>query len=138
MQEQLRRRRNETFERLVIDGEQYLEVVETIADEYDVAESTIKTDIANMDSWLSELVKFDDDRGEAKLLELKRNRQQMYENADEVDDPMKEANIRQKINKAILTEVEVAQSVGQMQSEPDKVEHEHDFLANFLNDDTDT
>lgn len=127
MQESLRKRRRETFEMLVVKGYDYSRVCETLAGRYDVAESTIRTDINRMGDWIDKLAHFDDDRGIGRLLELQDNRQRLHQMATEArqaDDLDQELRVRKTIDKSLMTEVELAQSLGQMAREPE--EHQHD------------
>lgn len=126
MKQELRKRRDETFEMLVVKGYDYRRVVDTLAERYDVSPETIKTDINRMDDWLPRLTFYDDDDGAGRLRELKKNRQRMHQMATEArqdDDLRLELKIRRNIGTAVETEVEVAQSLGELPEEPDKHEH---------------
>jgi len=128
MQEDLQKRRDETFEMLVVKGYDYRRVVDTLAERYDVAPGTVKSDINRMDDWLPRLAWFDDDDGAGRLRELRKNRQRMHQMATEArksDDVELELKIRRNIGTAVETEVELAQSLGTMNREPD--EHELDI-----------
>jgi hypothetical protein len=125
MQEHLRKRRDETFEMLVVKGYDYARVVTTLADRYDVAESTIKSDINRMSDWLPHLSHYDDDNGQGKLRELQKNRQRLHQLATEArqdDERLEELKIRRRIDKSVSLEVDLAQSLGEMHEEPDKKE----------------
>jgi len=127
MQEDLRKRRDETFEMLVVKGYDYRRVVDTLAERYDVAPGTVKSDINRMDDWLPRLAWFDDDDGAGRLRELRKNRQRMHQMATEArqnGDVELELKIRRNIGTAVETEVELAQSLGQMTETPDTVEHD--------------
>jgi hypothetical protein len=138
MQEDLRKRRDETFEMLVVKGYDYRRVVDTLADRYDVATGTIESDINRMDDWLPRLVHYDDDDGQGRLLELRKNRQRLHQMATEArqeDDHHLELKIRRQIDSSVDTEVELAQSLGQMTETADTLELDGvDTLANFTND----
>jgi len=138
MQEELRKRRDETFEMLVVKGYDYRRVVNTLADRYDVAPGTIKSDINRMDDWLPRLAWYDDDDGQARLRELRKNRQRMHQMATEArqdDDTELELKIRRNIGKAVETEVELSQSLGQMNETADKVEVDGiEIVADFEED----
>jgi len=128
MKEELRKRRDETFEMLVVKGYDYSRVVTTLAERYDVTPSTIKTDINRMSDWLPRLSHYDADNGQGKLRELQKNRQRLHQLATEArqdDDRLEELKIRRHIDKSVQTEVELAQSLGEMHEEPD----EHELAA---------
>lgn len=138
MKEELRKRRDETFEMLVVKGFDYSRVVSTLAARYDVAESTIRSDISRMDDWLPRLSFFDDDDGEGRLRELRMNRQRLHQMATEArknDDLETELSIRRTIDTAVETEVSLAQSLGQMTETAEQVEiTELDVVADFGDD----
>lgn len=126
MREELQKRRSETFEMLVVKGYDYQRVVTTLADRYDIAPSTIKTDINRMDDWLPRLAWYDDDDGAGRLRELQQNRQRMHQMATEArndGDVNLELKIRRQIDSAVETEVELAQSLGAMNETSDEIKH---------------
>jgi len=138
MQEDLRKRRDETFEMLVIKGYDYRRVVDTLAERYDVAPGTIKSDINRMDDWLPRLVHYDDDNGSGRLRELHKNRQRLHQLATEArqeNDRHLELKIRRQIDSAVETEVELAQSLGQMNETAEELELTGlDVVADFTDD----
>nr|ADE29158.1 hypothetical protein [uncultured virus] len=130
MQEELRKRRDETFEMLVVKGYDYSRVVTTLADRYDVVPSTIETDINRMSDWLPHLSHYDDDNGQGKLRELQKNRQRLHQLATEArqdGERLEELKIRRHIDKSVETETELAQSLGAMHEEPDEVQVDGDM-----------
>lgn len=135
MQEHLRKRRRETWEMLIVKGYDYRRVCDTLADRYDVVPKTIEKDIQRMDDWLPRLIHYDDDDGTSRLLELQANRQRLHQMATEArqdNERMDELKVRRHIDQNISTEVELAQSLGAMNREAEKREHEHDFHESFL------
>lgn len=124
MNDELRKRRDETFEMLVVKGYEYARVVTTLSDRYGVAESTIRSDINAIGDWLPKLSILDG-AGPGRLRELQKNRQRLHQMATEArtdKDPHLELKIRRSIDSAVETEVELAQSLGEMDEEPDQVE----------------
>jgi len=138
MQEGLRKRRDETFEMLVVKGYDYRRVVDTLAERYEVTPSTIRTDINRMGDWLPRLAWYDDDDGTARLRELRKNRQRMHQMATEArqdGDVELELKIRRNIGTAVETEVELAQSLGQMNEEPEELEVDGiEIVADFTDE----
>jgi len=138
MQEDLRKRRDETFEMLVVKGYDYRRVVDTLAERYEVTPSTIRTDINRMGDWLPRLAWYDDDDGTARLRELRKNRQRMHQMATEArqdGDVELELKIRRNIGTAVETEVELAQSLGQMNEEPEELEVDGiEIVADFTDE----
>lgn len=131
MNEDLRKRRDETFEMLVVKGYDYSRVVTTLADRYGVAESTLRSDINAIGEWLPKLSILDG-AGPGRLRELQKNRQRMHQMATEArsaEDPHLELKIRRSIDSAVETEVELAQSLGEMDEEPDEIEVSGDGFA---------
>lgn len=125
MQEHLRKRRDETFEMLVVKGYDYRQVVTTLSERYDVKSKTIESDISRMSDWLPRLSHYDDDDGIGRLREMQKNRQRLHQMTTEArnnNDPHLELKIRRQIDSSIETEVELAQSLGEMNEEPDKHE----------------
>jgi hypothetical protein len=126
MREELQKRRDETFEMLVVKGYDYRRVLDTLAERYDVSPNTIKTDINRMDEWLPRLAWYDDDDGAGRLRELHKNRQRMHQMATEArkdGDVNLELKIRRQIDSAVETEVELAQSLGAMNETAEEFEH---------------
>jgi hypothetical protein len=126
MREELQKRRDETFEMLVIKGYDYRRVTDTLAERYDVATKTIESDINRMNEWLPRLAWYDDDDGAGRLRELHKNRQRMHQMATEArkdGDVNLELKIRRQIDSAVETEVELAQSLGAMNETSDEIEH---------------
>jgi len=133
MQESLRKRRRETWNLLVVKGYDYSRVVETIAGKYEVAPSTVRSDIRRMPDWVGKLAILDDDHGQSRLLELRKNRQRKWQMATEArqeDDLELERKIRDSIDKAIETDINLSQSLGETNEEPDEVA----LLADFTDD----
>ena len=125
MRADLRERREATWERLIVRGERYSRVCEDIAEEYDVEQSTVETDISRMDSWVPKLIHSLLPTGLSRMKELRRVRRELYAVAEE----QKRAG---ELNKARLTfkeiganierDIKLSQSLGLATSEPD--EHE--------------
>jgi hypothetical protein len=133
MQQELRKRRDETFEMLVVKGYDYRRVVDTLADRYDVATGTIEADISRMSDWLPQLSHYDDDSGAGRLRELHKNRQRMHQMATEArqdEARMEELKIRRQIDSSVSTEVELAQSLGHVEKQPE--EHDLDVSGGIL------
>jgi len=128
MKDSTRKRREQVFKLLVVKGYDYAEVVDKLAESFDVARGTVKRDINEMEDWLPEIARYDDDNGVAKILELRRNRQRLQQLATEArqeGETAKELSIRRSIEKSVLSEAELAQSLGIMQESADKHEVEH-------------
>lgn len=126
MKEELRERREETWNLLVVNGMDYSKVVERLSEKYGVAESTISTDINRMDDWLPKLDRVSQKSGHSRLKELRQNRQRLQQMALEArqdGDLEKELQIRRQIDKAIERDVSLAQSLGLTIEEPEKHEH---------------
>lgn len=125
MRKELRKRRRETWEMLVVKGYDYRQVVNTLADRYNVAPGTIESDIHRLPDWIGKLALFDDDKGQSRMMELWHNRQRLHQMATEArqeDDTALELKIRRRIDKAIETDIELSQSLGMTYEEPDKHE----------------
>jgi len=135
MNEDLRKRRDETFEMLVVKGYDYRRVVDTLADRYDVAPGTIKADINRMGDWLPRLAYYDDDSGAGRLRELRKSRQRLHQMATEArqgdGDPHLELKIRRQIDSSVKTEIELAQSLGSMNREPEERELDIDATDSY-------
>jgi len=125
MREELRKRRRETWEMLIVKGYDYRRVVDTLADRYGVATGTIEADIYRLPDWIDKLAYYDDDHGAARLMELRDNRQRLHQMATEArkdEDIPLELKIRRRIDKALETDIELSQSLGETYQEPDKLE----------------
>jgi len=97
MQEELRKRRDETFEMLVVKGYDYSRVVTTLADRYDVVPKN------------------------------RQRLHQLATEARQDGERLEELKIRRHIDKSVETETELAQSLGAMHEEPDEVQVDGDM-----------
>lgn len=138
MKPQLVERRERTFELLIVEGRRYGDVVAMIADEYDISESGVRSDISRMDDWLPELVEDDHARkdGLARLKELRMNRQEMRRLYGELKEEIKHdpeadprvlIDILERIDDSLDLDFALSQSVGHTDTEPAQVEVEHSF-----------
>lgn len=137
MEHELRERRDDIFQELVVKGRTYREVVNEISERHDTPVGTVKTDIYQMENWVPKLAVFDDDEGVGRLREMKKNRERLHALASEArkeGDTELELKIRRTIDKAIETHVELAQSLGQAHKEADKheIESAGDAYANLV------
>lgn len=120
MDEQLRKRRSDTWDLLVVKGLDYRKVVRRVANKYGAKETTIETDITRMEQWLPELNHTNFSSGVSRLRELRENRQrrqQMVLEARRDGDTERERELLQEIDWAIETDVRLAQSLGETNSE---------------------
>lgn len=134
-------RRERTFELLIVEGRQYTDVVETIAREYDITESGVRTDIERMDSWLPKIVEEDHARedGLVRLKELRKNRQEMRRlygdmkqriERDPEADPRVLIDILERIDDNLDLDIALSQSLGHAEREPGQLEVEHSYDVN--------
>lgn len=141
MNPKLAERRERTFELLIVEGRQYSTVVETIAREYEISESGVKTDINRMDDWLPKLVEDDHARkdGLVRLKELRKNRQEMrrlYENMknriqqNPEADPRVLIDILDRIDDNLDLDIALSQSLGLTEREPAQLEVDHEMRVN--------
>lgn len=97
-------RRTRLWERYVLRGEPREEVIAEITAEFDVEEATVAEDIASVAEWLPELDVFHEASGIALLVELRTNRQQLHQLADQArddEDLTQERKVREEINRSI-------------------------------------
>jgi len=140
MREDLRERREETWRRLVVNGQSYGTVVDTIASEYDISKSGVESDIGRMNDWIGDLDEHDTSSGISRIRELRRARQRLQQMALEARkdthprDPDEELDIQKQIVWMLKQDVELAQSVGMTPKEPDQHEVKH-AVANVPSDD---
>lgn len=131
MDEELRERREKTWNMLVVRGFDYSKVVSRLADEYDMSEGGIKSDIHRMDDWLPKLDDISYQSGVSRLRELRENRQrlqQMALQARKDDDLEQELKIRRQIDKAVQTDIQLSQSLGHADREEDGVDNLADAI----------
>ncbi|ADB60143.1 hypothetical protein Htur_1253 [Haloterrigena turkmenica DSM 5511] len=108
-----RARRTRLWERYVLRGEPHEEVVSEVAAEFDVDEKTIREDLTSISHWLPRLDEFRDMSGVALLMELRANRQQLHQLADQArdaEDITQERKIREEINRAVNFERQLLDS----------------------------
>lgn len=125
MRPDLRERREETWDLLVVKGLKYGDVVERLATKYDVTEGAIEYDISEMDTWLPKIDVSSMESGVSRLRELRQNRQRLQQMAMEArqdGDRDAELSIRRRLDKAIELDVKLSQSLGVTEKEPDEVE----------------
>jgi predicted nucleic acid-binding Zn-ribbon protein len=120
MDDSLRSRREDTWDLLVVKGLDYRKVVRRVSNKYGSPESTIESDISNMDSWLPDLDHTNFSSGVSRLRELRENRQrrqQMVLEARSEGDTERERALLQEIDWAIEKDVRLSQSLGETHSE---------------------
>lgn len=124
MRDELRERRERTWELLVVMGVAYGQVVTRIAQEFDCAEGTIKSDISRMETWVGDLdVSYYS--GVSRLRELRQARQRLrqYEmQAQQDEDPSMASKINDKIAKNLRTDIRISQKLGLTNEEPTQLE----------------
>lgn len=124
MRDELRERRERTWEVLVELGVDYGDAVSRIAQEFDCAEGTVKSDISRMDSWIRDLdVAYY--TGISRLRELRSQRQrlnQMAMQAQQDEDLAEERKIRKTILDSIIKDIRASQKLGLANEEPTQVE----------------
>jgi len=124
MKEELRERRERTWELLVVMGVSYSQTVSRIAEQYDCAESTVKTDISRMESWVGDLdVSYYS--GVSRLRELRQARQRLrqYEmQAQQDEDQDLASRINDKIAKNLKADLRISQKLGLTNETPTEVE----------------
>lgn len=141
MSDELRQRREETFERLYINDEPHGEVCDDLAAKYGVSRKTIESDIAEMDSWLPKLSPATES-GAARLRELERNqkrrRELLRELREEKEKPPEESDysrgrelkLLNQLDQAATLYVDVAQSLGAIEREPQEHVTRHEGTVN--------
>lgn len=124
MKEELRERRERTWELLVVMGVQYSQAVSRVANQFDVAESTVKTDISRMETWVDKLdVSYYS--GVSRLRELRQARQRLrqYEmQAQQDEDADLASRINDKIAKNLKADLRISQKLGLTNEETTQVE----------------
>lgn len=124
MRDDLRERRERTWELLVVMGIEYSKAVSRVASEYDCAEGTVKSDISRMENWVGELdVNYY--TGVSRLRELRQNRQrkwQMAMQAQQDEDLGLERKIRKDIDDNIVKDIRMSQRLGLTNEEPTEID----------------
>lgn len=124
MRDDLRQRRERTWELLVVMGIEYSQAVTRIASEFDCSEGTVKSDISRMESWLSELdVNYYS--GVSRLRELRQQRQrlnQMAMQAQQDEAREEELKVRKEIRRNIEKDIKMSQRLGLTNEEPTEIE----------------
>lgn len=114
MNDELRDRRQETYQMLVAHGISQTEVVKRLSDRYNVSKSAIRKDIKNMNSWLEDL-SVDFGAGIVRLTRLRDQQQQLEQVALQArndGEAQTEIRARQEIRKAIMAEDRMATRLG--------------------------
>ena len=105
-------------------GVSYSQTVSRIADQYDCAKSTVKTDISRMESWVGDLdVSYYS--GVSRLRELRQARQRLrqYEmQAQQDEDQDLASRINDKIAKNLKADLRISQKLGLTNETPTQVE----------------
>lgn len=124
MRDDLRERRERTWELLVVMGVSYSQTVSRVADQFDCAEGTVKSDISRMEDWIHELdVSYYS--GVSRLRELRQARQRLrqYEMQAQQDEDHKEAaRINHKIKSNLETDIRMSQRLGLTNEEPTEID----------------
>lgn len=131
MSDDLRKRREQTWQMLVVQDRDYGEVCETLAAEYDVTRHAIEKDIERMDTWLPKLDKGSVKSGASRIRELRHNRKRRRELLEEVrNDPdasrQEELAILRQIDQAVQMDVQISQSLGLTEREPQEHVTKHE------------
>ena len=108
-----RARRTRIWERYILRGESREEVVSEIAAEFDVDEATVHEDLTSITHWLPRLDELRDMSGIALFMELRANRQQLHQLADQARDTgelTQERKVREEINRSINFERQLLDS----------------------------
>lgn len=140
MDEELRQRREQTWEMLVIQDREYGEVVGVLADEYDVTRRAIEQDISKMGDWLPKLDQMSTKSGASRLRELRHNRKRrreiLHEMQDDEDtDPKEELRVLSQLDQAIEMDVRLSQSLGETEREPQEhITHRREQVEHQLSD----
>lgn len=130
MRDSLRERREETFELLIVMGVGFNETVARIADQFDCAEGTVKSDINRMSEWLPKLDPDGAGSSYTRLREVRqaRQRQRRYEMMAQRDDDYQAASrIADRLIKNIRLEVELSERFGLVDDEPADLELAQDL-----------
>lgn len=124
MRQDLRERRERTWEMLVVMGVSYTDTVSRVASEFDCAEGTVKSDISRMEDWVGKLdVSYYS--GVSRLRELRQARQRLrqYEmQAQQDEDPDLASRINDKYRKNVVKDLRISQKLGLTNEEPQQVE----------------
>ena len=110
----VRQRRLRVHELLVIQGVDYAEVLDLVSEEFGVARSTVEDDVANMSDWVGDLSRMSS-TGEVRLLELRRQRQRLYELIQEArdrEDLDLERKLLTDLLRSITVDLQLSQSLG--------------------------
>lgn len=124
MKESLRERRERTWELLVVMGVSYSQTVTRIADNFDCAESTVKTDISRMETWVGDL-DISYYTGVSRLRELRQARQRLrqYEmQAQQEEDPDLASRINDRLARNIKADIRISQKLGLANEEPTQLD----------------
>ena len=106
MRAETRDRRQMTWRYLRIDGMPETEVISTVADEYDVTESTVSEDIRNMEDWLPEINRSAREAELSLVYELEETRRRLYEMAEEAKETT-DLTTELKIRRAIIETIKL-------------------------------
>jgi len=124
MRDDLRERRERTWELLVALGVDYGDAVSRLAQEFDTAEGTIKSDISRMDTWVGKL-DISYYTGVSRLRELRRQRQKLEQLALQAasdEDIPEQRKLRKTIADLVVKDVRISQKLGLTNEEPTQIE----------------
>lgn len=125
MDDELYDRRMRTFHLLFERREDLSTVVDKLTEEFDVTETAIRTDVGRMDDWIPKLDLGSRASGYLQLLEQRRNRRRYHEMAEQAkteENLDQELDIRRQIDQSIQIDIQLAQSLGMIDKEPEQVE----------------
>jgi hypothetical protein len=120
-------RRQRIWEVLTYEDLTYTEILETVANEFEVNEKTVEDDIQKVHMWLPELDILRDVQGMSLLAELRENRRRLYQMAEtayEQEEFTDELKIRSEINRSINMERYMADSSLGVKRVSSKAEHD--------------
>lgn len=126
MTDYLKERRDDTWRLMLIEGHSPKTTARKIAEQYDEKVNTIEKDISKMDEWLPRLGDKSGMVAASILREIRHNRQRRHEMAEEArmnGDIETERRLRNDIDNAAQADIEIAQSIGEINKEPARVEN---------------
>lgn len=127
MREDLRERREKTWELLQVRGHTPQQVAETLGPQYDVKPETIIKDIQRMDDWLGKLDAHVSATAQSRLVELRKARQREQQirlemRRSEDYDFHDELKAIRHVERNLELDIEASQSVGETERVPDQLE----------------
>lgn len=133
MREDIKERREDMIKEYYTTDKTVTRIAKELSKKYDVKWKTIYNDFFDRDEWLEEIIKFDNEGLAADKLLYKHGKleENLWEIVNKAQSDSARLGALKTLDKMYARRMDMAQSVGKIRKEPEKIEHKGDleFIA---------